>query len=361
MNYLMTTSSALICLLAASTNTALAGTFNPVSSDGMQNTAMGSGALSDPDLDADGACHNTAGGAGALGADSSGSYNTAFGFDSLTSNSTGNYNTSLGTYSLYSNSSGQNNTGSGFNTLYSNTVGAGNTAHGSDALYSNTSGNNNTASGFFALRGNSSGSNNIALGYYAGSAITGSNNIDLGSSGSSGDNGVIRIGASGSQHTTFIAGIVTTKLTGSAVYVNAAGELGVLASSERYKTAITSMGSTDKLQKLRPVTFHLKTEPEGALQFGLIAEEVDRVYPDLVIRDEVGNIQGVRYDELAPILLKEVQQQRTKLLEQNIQLKKQGDALKDMQQQVAEIKRANDSMRAAMEKLLVKDERVVMR
>ena len=335
MKHSLATYSALICFFTGGISPTLAGTWNAVSSDAMQNTAMGTGALSDPDLDSDGACHNTAGGAGALSADTSGSYNTADGFDSLTHNLTGNYNTGSGTYSLYY----------------------------------NTTGNNNTASGFFALHSNSSGSNNIALGYYSGSAITGSNNIDLGNSGSATDNGVIRIGAASAQHTTYIAGIATKKLTGSAVYVTAGGELGVLASSERYKTAITSMGNnTEKLRQLRPVTFHLKTEPQGALQFGLIAEEVDRVYPELVIRDEAGNIQGVRYDELAPILLKEVQQQQTNLDQQNVhlkqqmtQLQQQGDALREMQQQVAEVKRANESMQAAMTKLLAKDERVALR
>jgi hypothetical protein len=362
MNHSLSIYSALICTLTAAMNPTLAGTWNPVSSDAMDNTAIGTGALSDPDLDADGGCHNTADGAGALNVDSSGSYNTATGFDSLYKNLTGNYNTGFGTYTLYSNTSGQNNTASGFNTLYSNTSGGNNTADGSEALHSNTMGNNNTASGFSALHGNLSGSNNIAMGYYSGSAITGSNNIDLGNTGSAADNGVIRIGANSTQHTTFIAGIATKKITGSAVFVTAGGELGVLASSERYKTAITSMGNNaERLQQLRPVTFHLKTEPTGALQYGLIAEEVDRVYPELVIRDEAGKIQGVRYDELAPILLNEVQAQHTKLMEQNIQLKQQGDALREMQQQVAEIKRANDSMQAAMAKLLAKDERVAMR
>ena len=95
-------------------------------------------------------------------------------------------------------------------------------------------------------------------------------------------------------------GIVNTQITGSAVYITASGQLGVLASSERYKTAVTPLGpNTEKLQQLRPVSFHLKSEPEGAVQYGLIAEEVDKIYPELVIRDEAGRIQGVRYDELA--------------------------------------------------------------
>jgi hypothetical protein len=112
----------------------------------------------------------------------------------------------------------------------------------------------------------------------------------------------------------YIAGITTTKLTGAAVYVNSAGQLGVLASSERYKEDIETMStSTQRLHQLRPVSYHLKTDPPGAIQYGLIAEEVDKVYPELVIRDEAGNIQGVRYEELAPMLLSVVQQQTARL------------------------------------------------
>jgi hypothetical protein len=97
--------------------------------------------------------------------------------------------------------------------------------------------------------------------------------------------------------------------------VTSSGQLGVLASSERYKTAITPMGeNTKKLEQLRPVSFHLKTDPKGAVQYGLIAEEVDKVYPELVIRDDTGKIQGVRYDELAPMLLNEAAIRRWALM-----------------------------------------------
>jgi hypothetical protein len=132
------------------------------------------------------------------------------------------------------------------------------------------------------------------------------------------------------------------------VYVTASGQLGVLASSERYKTAIAPMGvDTEKLQELRPVSLHLKTDPKGALQYGLIAEEVAQVYPELVIRDKAGRIQGVRYDELAPMLLNEVQQQQTQL--------------QDMKQQLAQLKQINESMQAAILKLQGEDQRIAMR
>ena len=123
-------------------------------------------------------------------------------------------------------------------------------------------------------------------------------------------------------------------LTGSAVYVSASGQLGVLASSERYKTEIASMGgSTQKLHELRPVSFHLKSDPKGALQYGLIAEEVNEVFPELVIRDDAGTIQGVRYDELAPMLLSEMQKQERKI-------DAQAGEISELKQQLAGIQAA---------------------
>jgi hypothetical protein len=180
---------------------------------------------------------------------------------------------------------------------------------------------------------------------------TGSNNVDIANEGIAAENGTIRIGASGTQTIAYIAGIESAKVTGSAVYVTAKGQLGVLASSERFKTAIASMvNQTDRLQQLRPVTFHLKTDPNGAVQYGLIAEEVAKVYPELVIRDEAGKIQGVRYEELAPMLLNEVQQQQQRL-----------ERVEHLEQEVAELKQLNRSTQAALEKLLAADERVAMR
>jgi predicted nucleotidyltransferase len=153
----------------------------------------------------------------------------------------------------------------------------------------------NTALGNEALYSNTTGANNIAAGFHAGiNLTTGSNNIDIGNAGEAAESGVIRIGTAGTQSKTFVAGIEGSKIIGAAVYVTASGQLGVLASSERYKTAITPMGSiSEKLQQLRPVSFHLKTDPQSAVQYGLIAEEVDKIYPELVIRDGQGKIQGV--------------------------------------------------------------------
>ncbi len=153
------------------------------------------------------------------------------------------------------------------------------------------------------------------MGANAGYNLTsGSNNVDIANQGFAGESGIIRIGAASTQTAAYIAGIENSKVTGAAVYVTKSGQLGVLASSERYKTAIAPIGTnTRRLNQLRPVSFHLKTDPAGAVQYGLIAEEVAQVYPELVIRDEAGAIQGVRYEELAPMLLNEAQKQSAKI------------------------------------------------
>jgi hypothetical protein len=276
-----------------------------VTSDPLANTAMGTDALLHVNLDEAG-CHNTASGEDALYSDTNGSYNTATGFSAL-----------------YSNTTGSNNTSAGYESLTLNSTGGDNTASGYEALYSNTSGNNNTASGVGALQNNTTGSNNIAEGYWAGyNLTTGSNNIDIGNAGVAAESGVIRIGTKGIQKEAFIAGIYNRPLPGNVVVVDSYGRLGVQAvSSERFKMAIEPMGSnTARLGQLRPVSFHLKSDPNGALQYGLIAEEVAKVYPELVIRNEQGRIDGVRYDELAPMLLNEVQQQQEKIAAMEQQL-----------------------------------------
>jgi hypothetical protein len=239
------------------------------------------------------------------------------------------------------------NVAAGPYTLLGNKEGDFNVAIGNEVMYNNVGGGLNVAIGQGALYANVSGSSNIAIGTQAALDVTGSNNIEIGSTGTASDSGVIRLGTPTVQNTTYIAGVSTTHVTGAAVYVTSSGKLGVLASSERYKTAIAPMGRTDKLQQLRPVTFHLKNDPHGAVQFGLIAEEVDKVYPELVIRDDAGKIQGVRYDELAPLLLNEVQSQ--------------GRELAELKRQTAELKRANESIQAALAALRGRDQRVAMR
>jgi hypothetical protein len=141
--------------------------------------------------------------------------------------------------------------------------------------------------------------------------------------------------------------------------VTSTGQLGVLASSERYKTSITAIGSnTEKLQRLRPVSFHLKSDPDGAVQYGLIAEEVDKVYPELVIRDARGRIQGVRYEELAPMLLNEMQHERKETSE-----KMQALFEKNAQQalEIRELKKTVVEMQAGLLKLQATDALVSQR
>jgi hypothetical protein len=325
---------------------------------GYNNTATGNNAL---------ACNttgnwNTASGAFALsGGESStceatASGNTASGAQALTSNTEGNKNTASGYLALTSNTTGSYNTASGYEALYYNVDGIRNSASGDWGLYSNTHGSDNTASGQAALYSNTVGSNNIGLGANAGYNVTsGSNNIEIGSEGASSDGGTIRIGSSGTQNTAYIAGIENAKVTGAAVYVTASGQLGVLASSERYKTAIAPMGAgTEKLSELRPVSFHLKSDPKGAVQYGLIAEEVATVYPELVIRDAAGKIQGVRYDELAPMLLNEVQKQRRKITAQDEHAAAQATELRNLKKLVVE-------MQAGLLQLQAKDVIVAQR
>jgi len=323
-----------------------------VQSDGYGNTAMGGGVLYDL---ASGYYYNTGAGYLALYLNQTGQYNTAFGTAALLEN-TASYNTALGTFALEINGAGAANTAVGYEALGQNTGGGDNTAVGYDALYNNTGGLFNVAVGQGALQANQNGSSNtaigetallnatgggnIAIGEKAGiSLTTGNSNIYIGSSGAN-ESDTIRIGGS-AQTATYVAGIYGSPVTGSAVYVTSSGQLGVLASSERFKTDIETMPElSSKLAKLRPVTFHYKTEPKGMLQYGLIAEEVDKVYPELVIRDEKGTIQGVRYEELAPMLLHEMQKQQQKIDAQDAKIHRlelQVAKVNDLQRELTEM------------------------
>jgi hypothetical protein len=319
---------------------------------GGNNTAIGFSALGTSTT----GDNNTATGFQALESDSTGFNNTAMGSDALRLNSNGNGNTAVGFQALLSNQIGNDNTASGLAALYSNALGNYNVASGHVALYSNTNGSGNEASGHAALFFNTTGSYNVAIGYAAGyNQTTGSNNIYISHRGVTAESGVTRIGTANTQTETYIAGIENAKITGAAVYVTSSGQLGVLASSERYKTDITPMGTTtENLQRLRPVSFHLKSDPKGAVQYGLIAEEVAKVYPELVIRDDKGRIDGVRYDELAPMLLNELRQQKQKLAAQNQRAASQDAKISQLQEQLTE-------MHAALLKLESKDQLVARR
>ena len=282
---------------------------------GLFNTANGSGTL----YNNISGSYNTANGAGALFYNTGGLYNTAGGFEALHGNSTGSDNTATGYHALYSNTTSFYNTAFGAQALYSNTTGGSNTAVGLNALFDNTEGNRNVAVGVSALMNNTSGSGNIALGDSAGSLLgTGSNNIYIGSpGGSANESKRIRIGTVGTHSNTFIAGIFgVTVGSGVGVIIDSNGRLGTITSSARFKEEIESIDKTSEaIFALRPVTFHYKKEldHDATPHFGLVAEDVAKVSPDLVVRDEEGKPYTVRYDSVNAMLLNEFLKEHRKM------------------------------------------------
>ena len=211
-----------------------------------------------------------------------------------------------------SNTFGSYNTASRTNALSFNKFGFYNAASGALSLGHNTTGFNNTASGFAALLQNTTGNNNIALGWEAGDNLTtGSNNIEIGSPGVPDEDSTIRLGTQGTQTATFIAGVSSTAIMGVDVVVGSDGQLGVAASSLRYKRDVRSLDNrSQRLWQLRPVTFRYKQDPQGQRQYGLIAEEVAKVFPELVVRGSKGELESVQYRELIPLMLNEMQHQQ---------------------------------------------------
>ena len=299
-------------------------------STGINNTAGGSSALLSNSTGND----NTASGASALLSNSTGNDNTANGYQALSLNSTGLDNTASGSSALEANTAGAFNMASGFQALQNNTTGDGNLASGAQALQANTIGSNNTADGAAALYNNATGNSNVGIGYQAGinAPTTNGNSIYIGSPGSGSDaSGTIQIG-SGTATSFFAAGIsgVTTGVGDAvAVVIDSNGQLGTVVSSERFKEDIQDMGdASNDLLSLRPVTFRYKQayrDGSKPLDYGLIAEEVAEIYPDLVVKDKDGQIQTVQYQKLTPMLLNEVQKQA----EQNRQQAEQIHALEE--------------------------------
>jgi hypothetical protein len=307
---------------------------------------------------------NTADGSGALFSLTSGVWNTAFGFRPLYHNTTGSYNTALGVRALVNNTTGSNNTATGVNTLYSNTTGSRNLAVGQGALQKNTSKNDNTAVGFDALMNNTdsgntavgsgalqnattsggfgsnsnafgyqalfsqttgrfnsgfgnralynnqTGWNNTAVGYLAGDNITGGNNVCIGAGVS---------GVAGENSTTRISNIAITPIPSGGVYVYADGsKIGYFSSSRRWKDQIEPIDTaSEAIYALKPVSFRGKPEadPSRSKQFGLIAEDVEKANPDLVGRDEKGDVATVRYDSINAMLLNEFLKEHRKVQE----------------------------------------------
>ena len=343
---------------AAPENTANGKSALASNTTGTFNTANGGFTLQDNTIGS----QNTASGRCALQNNLSGSENTATGYAALNFNTTGYANTASGGFALNANTSGYSNTADGSYALNTNTIGYSNTAGGRAALYSNTSGFQNTAQGFYALYYNTSGShntadgnralnynttgeNNIALGYEAGyNLTTGNFNIDIGNQGIADDAATIRLGTQNAQTRTFVAGVFGTTATGgAAVYITPNGQLGTLTSSAKFKRNIHDMGDvSDALLSLRPVTFEYKPDidPAGTPQFGLIAEEVEKVSPELVVHDADHQVYSVRYEAVNAMLLNEFQKQHATIAEQAKTIAAQQRLLQSLGARVDQLERA---------------------
>jgi Chaperone of endosialidase len=295
-------------------------------SSGSFNTAVGAGAL-----DLNNADDNTAVGVAALLLNTTGAENTANGRAALEFNDTGTNNTAVGSKTLLSNTTGNLNTASGVEALEHNTIGTDNTANGVDALFSNSTGSFNTANGVAALVNNTTGSGNTALGVSAGSNQTiGDDNVYIGSSGVG--------GVAGESNSCYIASIVNQPSpNGIQVFINSNNKLGTSVSSARFKENIKPMDkSSEALFALNPVAFRYKKEfdPTGTSQLGLVAEEVEKVNPDLIVRDKEGKPYSVRYDQVNAMLLNEFLKEHKTFLKEQRKVEEQGAMIARQQKQI---------------------------
>ena len=313
-NYNTGVGAGTLILNTADSNTAVGTAALLLNTTGSNNTAVGTDALVYNDTGSS----DTATGAFALFSNTVGSSNAAFGASALYHNTEGTYNTAVGSSALASHIIGDRNTAIGYYALQGDTTGERNTAVGGLALYQNTSGTFNVAIGVQALSSNTEGGGNIALGFGAGDSVTTANNV-------------ICIGASGENvnASCYIGNIFNaTSSLGTAVFVNSAGKLGTTTSSRRFKDDIKPMDqASEAILALKPVTFRYKQQidPKGVPQFGLVAEEVEKVNSDLVVRDKEGKPYSVRYDQVNAMLLNEFLKEHRKAQQQEAtitQLKK---------------------------------------
>jgi len=268
--------------------------------------------------------HNeTAIGAGALRLGVYRVGNTANGANALYNDTSGNRNVAVGSKALFSNEAGFDNTANGANALYSDTSGNRNVAVGYNALFSNQAGNFNTAIGFRALYQNT-GSNNVALGFNAGSNLTdGSGNVCIGYN---------VVGVGGESNTIRISNTYSSFASARLVYINSENKVGTLVSSRRFKEEVKPMDKASQaILALKPVTFHYKKEiePSRGTMFGLIAEDVGKVDPDLVTRNEKGEPETVRHEAVNAMLLNE-------FLKQHRTVEEQDRAMEDQDRTVAQ-------------------------
>ena len=277
--------------------------------DGNYNTGVGAGTLV-----LNSASSNTAVGTAALLLNTLGQDNVAVGTASLVFNDLGNSNSAVGAFALYKNVNGIENTALGTNTLTNNTSGDRNTAIGDSALVSCTSGFRNTALGNDAGNSITDGQRNVTVGDNAGvSIVSGQGNIYIGAGVNSGvgdESAHIRIGDPNFAITydCFIEGIYNRTFGAAdvAVRVGSNGKLGTVVSSRRFKHDIKPIDTaSEKILGLNPVSFQYNSDPENTPRFGLIAEEVAEVGPDLVIRDKEGKPLSVRYEDVNVMLLNE--------------------------------------------------------
>jgi hypothetical protein len=291
---------ALFNLTTGSLNTALGFEALFSNADGDRNTAIGVNAL-----------HNTT--TGGIG-------NTAIGVNALHNNTTGDDNVAIGT-ALFLSTTASFNTAIGNDALAVNKTGNFNTANGFRAL-SRTTGERNTAIGFDALKNNTAGNFNVALGAGAGSGVTTADDvICIGRS-------VAGVNVSGTCFIGNIRNVTTQNANALPVVIDGAGQLGTDSSSQRFKHDIKPMGkASEALLALEPVTFHYKSDSTNTPQFGLIAEEVAQVNPDLVVRDDNGEIYTVRYEAVNAMLLNE-------FLKEHETVKEQGATIVHLQNQI---------------------------
>jgi hypothetical protein len=335
-----------------------AGAGNPATT-AVSNSGFGAGTLAATTT----GYANSAFGEGALAANETGAQNSAFGPRALFSNTAGDANSAFGAFALYynvshsnsafgssalgANTAGYANSALGQAALIHNTTGGRNSAVGRAALWNNTTGIWNSAFGTGALRFNTTGSNNIAIGVYAGAdQTTGSDNIYLAHAGVAAESGQIRIGTVGTHVQAHVAGIHgRTSAGGIAVLVNASGVLGTTTSSARFKEEVRDMGGdSDLLMQLRPVTFRYREDAVGAEdsrvpQYGLIAEEVAEVAPELVAPDLEGRPYSVKYHELPALLLNELQQAERRNDEQERRIARQDQVIAGLQARLTALER----------------------
>jgi uncharacterized coiled-coil protein SlyX len=353
---------------------------------GFDNTGIGFNALMSVVSPGGG---NVGVGSHALSATTTGSANVAIGFQSLIANTTGGFNIALGVNAMVANITGSYNVAIGEEALQAHTAGGDNVAVGSGAMALGTSGSYNTAIGSTAMafaNGNDNiavgdgalnaangdenigigqqaclncaGDNNIAIGQFAGQSVTsgasnvllgqnaglnittGSNNIEIATAGTKKDSGVIRIGDAAAQKKTFIAGISGVTVSGAAVMVNSKGQLGIATSSARYKEAIKPMKeASEAILSLKPVTYRYKKEldPQRIPQFGLVAEEVAKVDPDLVLKDDQGHPYTVRHEAVNAMLLNEFLKEHKTVEKQSATIVKMESAAAGQEEKIARL------------------------